>query len=95
MTDILLPIVMALFPLSEIALAVVKRSRTPPERSHDRGSLRLLWMHAEWVRHSRVTRSDHGCHPHVLEEERALRATLGLEYAAYCARTKRFIPGLV
>ena len=31
----------------------------------------------------------------VAKEERALLAVLGTEYAAYCAHTKRFIPGLV
>ncbi len=31
----------------------------------------------------------------VVKEERVLLASLGSEYAAYCARTKRFIPGLL
>jgi protein-S-isoprenylcysteine O-methyltransferase Ste14 len=31
----------------------------------------------------------------VAKEENALLASLGPEYAAYCARTKRFIPGLL
>ena len=31
----------------------------------------------------------------VAKEEAALRASLGHEYAAYCARTKRFIPWLL
>lgn len=31
----------------------------------------------------------------VAKEERALHASLGSAYAAYCARTKRFIPGLI
>jgi protein-S-isoprenylcysteine O-methyltransferase len=30
----------------------------------------------------------------VAKEEEALRASLGADYDAYCARTKRFIPGL-
>ncbi len=29
------------------------------------------------------------------EEQALLRSSLGSEYAAYCARTKRFIPGLI
>jgi protein-S-isoprenylcysteine O-methyltransferase len=31
----------------------------------------------------------------VVKEERALLTSLGAEYAAYCVRTKRFIPGLL
>jgi protein-S-isoprenylcysteine O-methyltransferase len=31
----------------------------------------------------------------VVKEERALLSSLGPEYAAYCARTKRFVPGLL
>ena len=31
----------------------------------------------------------------VVKEEQALLNSLGPEYAAYCARTKRFIPGLL
>jgi protein-S-isoprenylcysteine O-methyltransferase len=31
----------------------------------------------------------------VRKEEQALLASLGPDYAAYCARTKRFIPGVV
>ncbi len=30
----------------------------------------------------------------VVKEERTLLAALGADYAAYCARTRRFIPGL-
>jgi protein-S-isoprenylcysteine O-methyltransferase Ste14 len=31
----------------------------------------------------------------VAKEEQALLSSLGSDYAAYCARTKRFIPGLL
>lgn len=182
-----LHVALLLFPLSEIALAVIKRSRAGQARSEDRGSLRLLWLAivvgvslaflASRVRsaHAPVPRSivapialvlmviglgarwvailtlgklftvdvaihsDHSVvrsglyrymrHPsytglmtaflgfgllfdnwlclialllpislgvvnRVVKEEQALLSSLGSEYAVYCARTKRFIPGL-
>jgi protein-S-isoprenylcysteine O-methyltransferase Ste14 len=187
MTDILVWVVMVLFPVSEIILAVVKRSRTRVARSHDRGSLALLWfsivlglglanaaqllpvgsiptsqhvvrllalglmlfgLAVRWAAILTLGRlftvniaihSDHAVvqtglyrlvrHPsytglliaflglgmisgnwlsilgllvpitfavvnRVAKEERALLNSLGPEYAAYCARTKRFVPGL-
>jgi protein-S-isoprenylcysteine O-methyltransferase len=36
--------VIAAFPVSEIALAFMKRSRGRPARSEDRGSMRLIWL---------------------------------------------------
>jgi len=36
--------VVALFPVSEIALAIFKRADASSARSEDRGSLRLLWV---------------------------------------------------
>jgi protein-S-isoprenylcysteine O-methyltransferase len=187
MIRLVLLIVVALFPVSEVALAVLKRSRSGAARSADRGSLRLLWLSiglgvglaiaAVWVPWTRVhgsrqairlvalsllagglavrwaailtlgrlftvdvaIHSDHAVvqtglyrlvrhpsytglllafaglgvlyanwlsilallvpitlavHNRVTKEERALLSSLGPEYAAYCARTKRFIPGL-
>jgi protein-S-isoprenylcysteine O-methyltransferase Ste14 len=182
-----LVVVAALFPVSEIALALVKRSNARTAQSEDRGSMRLLWIGislgvgfailAQWIPSARlpglpfVTRvvalalllaglalrwaailalgrlftvdvaihSDHVLvqvglyrvvrHPsytgllvaflglgaffanwlsivgllvpitlavlnRVVKEEQALLDSLGSEYAAYCARTKRFIPGV-
>ena len=40
----ILIIVVAAFPVSEIALALAKRSRRDDGHSEDRGSLRLLWI---------------------------------------------------
>jgi len=37
-------VVIALFPISEISLAFVKRSRGRTARSEDRGSMRLIWL---------------------------------------------------
>ncbi len=180
--------VVAFFPVSEVALAFLKRSGGGAAHSEDRGSMRVLWasitfgvgvaMAAQAVPSTRlpgppsVTRllalgllagglavrwaailtlgrlftvdvaihSDHPViqtslyrrvrHPsytglliaflglgvffanwlslfgllipitlavfnRVVKEERALAASLGPEYAAYCARTRRFIPGLL
>jgi CBS domain containing-hemolysin-like protein len=39
-----LAVVIVLFPLSELALAAVRRSRIRDARSEDRGSMRLLWL---------------------------------------------------
>ncbi len=44
MIKLILAILVALFPISEIALAVVKRSREQDAHSEDRGSWRLLWI---------------------------------------------------
>jgi protein-S-isoprenylcysteine O-methyltransferase len=188
MTDLILWIVMALFPVSEVVFAFVKHSRTRVARSHDRGSLLLIWLSiviglglsnaVQWlhagslptsqhvntllalgllllglaVRWTAILtlgrfftvdiaiHSDHAVlqtglyrivrHPsytglllaflglgvysqnwfsilgllvpitlaicnRVVKEERALLSSLGPEYAAYCARTKRFIPWLL
>ncbi len=179
--------IVALFPVSEIALAFVKRSSARTAQSEDRGSMRLLWIgislgvglaiFAQWIPSARLPgprdltdmlalvlllgglalrwaailtlgrlftvnvaiHSDHVVvqsglyrfirHPsytgllvaflglglffdnwlsicvlllpitlvvmnRVVKEERALLTSLGSDYAAYCARTKRFIPGL-
>jgi protein-S-isoprenylcysteine O-methyltransferase len=183
----LLPVVVALFPISEVALAVVKRSRRGSAQSMDRGSMRRIWLSiglglalaigAEWVPAARLTvplslvrpaalvlmvgglalrwaailtlgrlftvdvaiHADHTVVEHglyrvmrhpsytglllafvglgmlfanwlsmigllvpivlavldrVRKEERALLESVGPAYAAYCARTKRFVPGL-
>ena len=183
----ILLVVVALFPISEIVLAFMKRSRGRSVQSEDRGSMRLLWLSivlgvglaifAQWVPSTRLLippsisrwialalllfgltvrwiailtlgrlftvdvaiHSDHAVvqtglyrvmrHPsytglliaflglgvffadwlsiigllvpitlgvlnRVAKEEQALLASLGTAYAAYCKRTKRFIPGL-
>ncbi len=183
----ILDVVILLFPLSEIALGVIKRSRGRQARSEDRGSLRMLWLAialgvglavvSQWVRAAHVPvprsivepvalvlmitglglrwiailtlgklftvdvaiHSDHSVvqsglyrymrHPsytglmiaflgvgvsfdnwlclialllpialgvinRVAKEEQALLSSLGPAYAAYCAHTKRFVPGL-
>lgn len=188
MLPVALRILIVLFPLSEIGLAFLTRSRLRGMRSEDHGSMRLLWIAigvglaaaiaAEWVRAARlpvplpVLRAvalallagglalrwaaivhlgrfftvdvaiagahrvvDTGPyrfvrHPsytglllaflglglsfanalslvalmvpvalavahRVGHEEAALRAALGAEYEAYCARTRRFVPGLL
>ncbi len=180
--------VVALFPISEVALAFMKRSRGRVTQRDDRGSMRLLWVSimfgvglaiaVQGVRPARLPgpayiirlvalglilgglavrwsailalgrfftvdvaiHSDHAVvqtglyrlvrHPsytgaliaflglgvffgnwlsifgllipialavlnRVAKEERAMLTSLGPEYAAYCARTKRFIPGLL
>jgi len=40
----LLAILVMLFPLSEVVLSVSRHARASPTASHDRGSLRLLWI---------------------------------------------------
>ena len=180
--------VVALFPISEIALAGVKRANPQTARLEDRGSMRLLWLAiaigvalaiaAQWVPSARLPGStrllrvlalslmvaglsirwvailtlgrlftvnvaiqaDHSLvetgpyrfvrHPsysglllafvglgvffanwlsilgllvpialavfnRVVKEERVLLSSLGPPYAAYCARTKRFVPRVV
>jgi protein-S-isoprenylcysteine O-methyltransferase len=57
-------VVVALFPVSEIALALVKRSKSASSAVADRGSMRALWMAialgvglaiaSEWVTFARV-----------------------------------------
>jgi protein-S-isoprenylcysteine O-methyltransferase Ste14 len=44
MIEKMLLVVIALFPISEIALAVMKRSTGGWEQNEDRGSMRLLWL---------------------------------------------------
>jgi protein-S-isoprenylcysteine O-methyltransferase Ste14 len=181
-------VVVALFPVSEVALAFVKRSGGRGVQSEDRGSMRLLWLSialgiglavaAQWIPSARLPgpphvirlvalglllgglalrwaailtlgrlftvdvaiHSDHVVvqaglyrlvrHPsytgllvaflglgvfyanwlsilglllpitlavlnRVAKEEHALLTSLGSEYADYCARNKRFIPGLL
>lgn len=188
MINLVLWVVMALFPVSEISLALLRRSKARVAQGQDRGSLRLLWLAivvglglanaAVWVPvgglgvppqarkllalglllaglavrwiailslgqrftvdvavHSGQTVLQTGLyrfvrHPsytglltaflglgvysgswlgilgllvpvtgaivnRVIKEERAMLDCLGSEYAAYCARTKRFIPGLI
>jgi protein-S-isoprenylcysteine O-methyltransferase len=188
MIQIALPFLIALFPVSEIALAIVKRSRGEGTQSEDRGSLRLLWIgitvgvvlaiFAQRVRPAhlpgphlayfvlsltfllgglalrwaailtlgRLFTVDVAIHENhevvqsglyrlvrhpsytgllvafvgvgfyfvnwlsmvvllvpivlvvfnrVVQEERALVAALGADYESYCARTKRFIPGVL
>lgn len=188
MVENILPVVVLFFPVSEIALAVLRRSRDRAVHSEDRGSIHVLWIsivlgvflafvlrNVGWARipgPGSVRRlaallslagglvlrwaailtlgrlftvdvailSDHRVvqsgpyrfirHPsytglliaflglglyfgswlgilalmipitlavfnRVEKEEAALVASLGPEYASYCARTKRFIPGLV
>ena len=188
MIRLALGVLIALFPLSEVALAFVKRSGGRAAQSEDRGSMRLLWLGialgvglaiaARWIPSARLPGSPHVIrllalgllsgglalrwvailtlgrlftvdvaihadhvvvrdgvyrlvrHPsytgllvaflglglffanylsivglllpvtlvvlnRVAKEEQALLASLGSEYAAYCARTKRFIPGLI
>ena len=41
---LILLIVVAMFPIWEITLAFVKRSRGLPAQTEDRGSMRLLWL---------------------------------------------------
>jgi protein-S-isoprenylcysteine O-methyltransferase len=181
-------VVVMFFPISEVVLALMKRSSTSTGQSEDRGSMRLLWLSiafgvglaiaAQWIPAARLPgplfvsrllalslllgglaarwaailtlgrlftvdvaiHSSHAVvqtglyrlvrHPsytglliaflglgvffanwlsifgllipitlavfnRVAKEEHALLASLGSEYAAYCARTKRFIPGLL
>jgi protein-S-isoprenylcysteine O-methyltransferase Ste14 len=183
----LLTIVLLLFPLSEVALAIVKRSRRREAKSQDRGSMAILWMVimlgiflayvAQFVRPARIPaprsaieavalalmvgglalrwvailtlgklftvdvaiHADHSVvdtglyrhmrHPsytglmtaflgfgvyfgnwvsiiamllpitlgllnRVAMEEKTLRTSLGPAYETYCARTKRFLPGI-
>jgi len=183
----LLSVVVVLFPVSEIALAFIRRSRDRSARREDRGSMRLLWLSIilgvavamavqgipatrlsgprspirlvalallvgglsiRWVAIFTLGRlftvdvaiqSDHTViesglyrfmrHPsysgllvaflglgvffdnwlsvvglivpitlgvlnRVTKEEQALLDSLGPSYASYCARTKRFVPGL-
>jgi protein-S-isoprenylcysteine O-methyltransferase Ste14 len=180
--------VVVLFPISEVALARVKRADPRTARLEDQGSLRLLWIGisigialaiaAQWIQVARIAGSPtmlrslalilmlvglavrwtailmlghlftvnvaiHADHPvveaglyryvrhpsyaglllafvglgvffanwlsilgllvpitlavlnRVAREEEALLASLGLRYAAYCTRTKRFIPGMI
>jgi protein-S-isoprenylcysteine O-methyltransferase len=187
MIRLVLWVVVAFFPLSEVALGFVKRSSGRAAQSEDRGSMRLLWLSvvfgvglgvaAQWIPSTRLSgaphlirvlalglllgglalrwaailtlgrlftvdvaiHSDHVVvqaglyrlvrHPsytgllvaflglgvffanwlsivgllvpitlavlnRVEKEEHALLTSLGSEYAAYCARTKRFIPWL-
>jgi protein-S-isoprenylcysteine O-methyltransferase Ste14 len=188
MVELALWIVVALFPTSEVVLAVVRRSRVERARSEDRGSWLVLWLSvavgiglaiaAQWVPSARLpgpapvlrvlalvflvgglalrwvaivtlgrlftvdvaVHSSHAVvrsgpyrlvrHPaytglllaflglgvffanwlsivallvpiglavvnRVLKEERTLKEALGPEYTSYCARTKRFIPGVL
>src|SRR5215813_7935518 len=44
MIERLLSIVVALFPISEVALAIMKRSLGRGQHGEDRGSMRLLWL---------------------------------------------------
>jgi protein-S-isoprenylcysteine O-methyltransferase len=44
MIRVVLRVVVALFPVSEVALAFVKRSSGRSAQSEDRGSLRLFWL---------------------------------------------------
>lgn len=185
--SVVLWLVVALFPVSEIALAVVKRSHASSAQAQDRGSMRALWIAiaiglgcaiaAQWAPAARLRvplrvlrplalgllvaglavrwvaiftlgrlftvdvaiQADHQLvqtglyravrHPsyagllmaflglglffaswlslvlllvpitlavmnRVSKEERALLLALGAPYAAYCARTKRLIPGV-
>jgi protein-S-isoprenylcysteine O-methyltransferase len=187
MTRSILLLLVALFPISEVGLAFIRRSRERAPQSLDRGSMRLLWLSilfgmalaiaAEWIPSARVPvspsaarlvalfllvgglairwiailtlgrfftvdvaiQSDHTVvqsglyrtmrHPsytglliaflglsvlflnwlsmlallvpvtlgvlyRVTREERALLDALGPAYADYCARTRRFVPGL-
>jgi len=187
MIQLMLVVLVAFFPVSEIVLAVVKRSRGRSSQSEDRGSMGLLWLSiavgmalavaARGVSATRISlpaplvqllalflmagglairwaaiitlgklftvdvaiHTDHAVidrgvyhhmrHPsytglmvafvgmgfyfgnwlsilvllaaivpgmrnRVAREERALLASLGPAYAAYCARTKQFIPGV-
>ena len=179
--------VVLFFPVSEVALSFIKRSRGNSVKSEDHGSLRLLWVSiglglalaiaGQWIPSTRLSvspwivrlvalallvfglalrwvailtlgrlftvdvaiHSDHTVyqsglyrfmrHPsytgllvsflglgvcfdnwlsilgliipitlgvlyRVMKEEQALLASLGQDYSSYCARTKRFIPGL-
>ena len=188
MIQLVLLIVVVLFPVSEVAIAVMKRSGGRAAQGEDRGSMRLLWISvafgvglaiaAQWIPSTRLPGSPHLIrllalglllgglalrwaailtlgrlftvdvaihtghvvvqaglyrlvrHPsytgllvtflglgvyfanwlsilgllipvtlavlnRVVKEEHALLTSLGAEYAAYCARTKRFIPGLL
>ncbi|MCX5801221.1 MAG: isoprenylcysteine carboxylmethyltransferase family protein [Candidatus Eisenbacteria bacterium] len=188
MIQLVLLVVIVVFPISEVALAFVKRSSSRAAQSEDRGSMRLLWLSvalgialanaAQWIPSARfqgprytihlialgllvsglairwaailtlgrfftvdvAIHSNHAVvqtglyrfirHPsytglllafmglgvssanllsilgllipialavlnRVAKEEKALLSSLGSEYAAYCARTKRFIPGLL
>jgi protein-S-isoprenylcysteine O-methyltransferase len=188
MVQLVLRVLVVLFPVSEIALAFLKRSRGRAAQSEDRGSMRLIWIGislgfglaiaAQSLRPTRLPGSpevlhlvalallvvglavrwvaivtlgrfftvDIAIHPdhtvihtglyryvrhpsytglllaflgigvlfgnwlsilgllvpssivifnRVVKEEHSLAASLGPEYTAYCARTKRFIPGLL
>ena len=188
MIRVALWVMVIIFPISEVALAFVKRSGGRGAQSEDRGSLRLVWLSialgvglaiaAQWIPSARLSgslrvirflalglllgglalrwaailtlgrlftvdvaiHSDHvvvqtgvyrlirhpsysglllaflglglffanwlsivgllvpitlGVFNRVVKEEQALLGSLGPEYAAYCARTKRFIPGLL
>jgi protein-S-isoprenylcysteine O-methyltransferase len=44
MVDMVLRVVVGLFPVSEIALAIFKRADSRHAQSEDRGSMRLLWL---------------------------------------------------
>ena len=183
-----LRLVVALFPVSEIALAIIKHSNASSAQAQDRGSMRLLWIAivigvgcaiaAQWVPSARLhvpssivgtvalvlivtglivrwvailtlgrlftvdvaIQRDHQLiqtglyrlvrHPsyaglliaflglglffanwlsvvlllvpitlavinRVVKEEQVLLQALGVPYAAYCARTKRLIPGVL
>jgi len=187
MIRLVVVIVLALFPISEIALSFVKRSGDRTVQRDDRGSMRLLWLSislgvglaivAQWVPSARIPgprdmtlalslilllgglalrwwailtlgrlftvdvaiQTDHAVvqdgpyrfvrHPsytglflaflglgvyfanwvsifvlmlpivlavtnRVVMEEQVLLAALGADYAAYCERTRRFVPGL-
>lgn len=184
----ILVVVVALFPLSEVVLALMKRSSRRTAQGEDQGSMGLLWLSiacglglaiaAQWLPALRLPGSpqllrllalgflagglalrwaailslgrfftvdvaihaDHvvlqeglyrlvrhpsytglllaflglglffanwlsvlglmlpiafAVHHRVQKEEGALLASLGAEYASYCARTRRFIPGLL
>lgn len=64
MTRLALLAAVALFPISEIALAILRRSRSETSRSEDKGSMRLLWLSialgvglaiaAQWVPSARL-----------------------------------------
>ena len=92
-------VLVTLFPVSEIALAFLKRSRGGQARSE--GGLLLAFVglgisFGSWL--SILALMLPICFAvlnRVRKEEHALIAALGSEYAEYCSRTKRFIPGLL
>lgn len=90
-------VVVALFPLSEIILAIMRRSSIRVAQNPDRGSLRLLWITvslavtlavlAQWIPPGRMGGSEHA---HGILALLFLTGGLTLRWAAICTLGRFF-----